>query len=108
MKNKLIIFEIKHGKVEKLKRWYQKLDSIRRDEALESIRREGVKRKFATIVQLNEKYYDIGFSEVSNGAKVLPADQSMSVNLEHRAIMEDCLVTPPFKGELLYDLEYTP
>lgn len=105
-KQKLVLIEIKSNKVKKLKWWGNQLNRIRRDEALESIKREGVTREFVYLVKFDRKYYYIGYMQ-SDGVSLsnASADSPLKIDSDHREVLKECLLNSIYRANLLYDLQ---
>lgn len=105
-KQKLVLIELKPNKVKKLKWWSNQVDRVRRNEALESIMREGVTREFVYLVEVGSKYYYIGYMQ-SAGASLSNASACslFKIDTEHRQVLKECLGDKIYRAELLYDLE---
>lgn len=74
--------------------------SDRKEEAIESLRREGVVSETVFIFEWDGKKFLAGFSE----GEMKPADLDMEVNQEHRAVLKS-IIQKKTSAEILYNLE---
>ncbi len=98
------LFKIKEGKLEKVKDWFNQLNTQRRDEAIATFEYEQVTREVFVLFQNNTgDSYVIGFNEASG----IPgkSDPSVQINKEHTAIKMECLEPISNPGEVLMDLK---
>ena len=100
---RVVLTELHPGKVEHLRVWSGQLVGARRQEAVESLRREQVQRETAFLVKIQEKFYVLHLTE--SESEPLPADLSMPVNVEHRQVNRE-VMKPDTRttAEVLYDL----
>lgn len=97
------LYKIKDGKLEKIRDWFNKLNTDLRDEAIATFSHEGVQREvFALFKGSNKEYYVVGLNEASGIPK--QGDPSVQINQEHAAIKLECLEAISDKGEILLDL----
>lgn len=89
MPSRIFLFPIKEGKRQLLSSWLTLLNSSRRTEAEASLVRENVTRELASIFTLYGSDYLLGIM-IADG-EILPADPSLSINREHRAMLKECL-----------------
>jgi len=87
---KIALGKIKEGKEKKLRAWAQELQTRRRAEALETLRAENIYEETMRIVELEGAKYCLMFVD-SRNKKLLPSDPSVPINVEHRAIIKDCI-----------------
>jgi hypothetical protein len=99
------IFKIKEGKLEKLKNWFDSLNTTRKEEAIATFKYEGVTREtFVLFRSNNGNNYIVGFNEALSVPK--QSDQSVTINQEHRTVMKECLEPISDAGEILMDLSF--
>lgn len=96
----LNIFEIKDA--DELRNWGEKLQKERHEEALMSMKQEGVRMEAAFLFQINRRDYVIGLI-ISNGEKK-PVDLNMEINKQHLDVLDRCLVKK-LPAEVLYCLD---
>lgn len=98
------LWRVKEGKADIFRAWMAEMDGSRRDEALATFDYENVTREvFAMFRGGDGNDYVVAFNE-SNGP-VGPSDPSVPINVEHKAIRNECLEAISDAGEVLLDLK---
>ncbi len=59
MNKQIVLRKVKPGKLDKLRKWANVLESERLSEVVASLKAECVSREFAYVVELNNEYYCI-------------------------------------------------
>jgi hypothetical protein len=99
------IWKVREGKLETFKNWMDQLDDARRDEALATFEFEHVTREaFVLFPGKDGIQYVVAMNETTAGDP-LPSDKSVAINVEHRAIMLECLEAITEPGQVLLDLK---
>ncbi len=100
------LFKIKEEKVEKIRDWFAQLSGLRRAEAIATFGYENITREaFVIFKGTDGNQYVTGFNEITeNATEPGPSDKTVSINLEHKAIMRECLEPISESGEVLMDL----
>jgi hypothetical protein len=99
------IWKVREGKLETFKDWMNQLGGTRRDEALATFEFEHVTREvFVLFPGKDGTQYVVAMNETTEGDP-LPSDKSVAINVEHRAILLECLEPITEKGEILIDLK---
>lgn len=97
------ILKVKPEKLDKVKTWFNEMNTTRREEALSTFSFEGITREvFSLFKGIDDQYYVVGLNEASGIPK--KGDPSVLINQEHSAIMIECLEPFSEKGEILLDL----
>lgn len=100
------IFKVKEGKLDKLKEWFNILDSERREEAISTFSFEKVTREVFVLFKGNSgDYYVIGLNETEDGNEPGPSDPNVKINIEHKEVKRECLESISENGEILMDLK---
>ncbi len=92
------LFKIKEGKVAKWRDWCRLLETTYKNEAIESLKEEGMSYEAFFIFTIGDDFYTIGIGE----GKELPANMDRELNQKHRATKRECLEKV---GELERDYE---
>ena len=83
-----------------MKEWATKLMSTRHQEAVDSLKYEGVDQENCFSVTIDGKKFLAFYTE---GEAIRPSDKTVQVNKDHRAVMES-IRTRRIDGELLYTI----
>lgn len=93
------IFKIKEGKTNQWKDWCNRLNTVYRDEALETLNEEKVIQELFLFFSINGKDYTISLVE----GEALPSTDRQ-LNIEHRKNFTECLEKIG-RAEILYHLK---
>lgn len=97
------ILKVKPEKLDKVRKWFSEMGTLRKEEALATFSFEGVTREVFTLFKgIDGEYYVIGLNEANSTPQ--KGDPSVLLNQEHRAIMAECFDPITEKGEILLDL----
>ncbi len=84
---KLYLFKVKEGKLETWKEWCNLLMTKYKNEAVETLKEEGVVYEAFSIFSINEEYYTIAMIE----GEAKPTNMERELNQKHRATKKECL-----------------
>lgn len=98
------IFKLKKDKLETWKAWCLEINQNRKDEALETLKEEGLNREYGGILNINGDWYGFIFADKEGK----PSDKSKEINRTHLQKFLECVDDE--KGsrariETLYSLE---
>ncbi len=98
MPKKISIYQIKPGKVAKIKTWFNSLAREKRFEALIAFEKTRTGREFGTLIKINGQHYAIFFDERRMlGLKSTSEDldtEKPPINVKHEHIIKECLRFP--------------
>lgn len=98
--NKAFLFKIKEGKKEIWYSWCNELATTLKEEALATLKEEGLVHEMALAFNTPEGEYFIGYMDGDG----LPADMSKEINQKHKLMKDECLEkTGPV--DVLYSLK---
>ena len=98
------IFKVKEGKLEKVKEWFNILNTIRREEALSTFSYEGITREIFVLFEGKDgNHYVIGLNEAEGEPK--RGDPDVTINIEHNALKQECLESITNNGKIILDLK---
>lgn len=98
------IFKVKEGKLEIVKKWFNTLNTIRREEAIATFEYEGITREvFVMFEGKDGSCYVIGLNEAIKEPK--RGDPDIKINREHNAIKQECLEPFTDNGNIILDLK---
>lgn len=84
---KLYLFKIKEGKFEQWKNWCHLLMTQYKDEAIETLKEEGLSHESFAIFSIDGNYYTLAM--VEGDAK--PTNMERELNQKHRTVKKECL-----------------
>jgi hypothetical protein len=99
MQKKVVLLKVKEGKLETWKSWCNELETLRREEAMETLKEEKVIEETCLLVDFHGAPYVVAFME----GEMLPADMACEINQKHDAMKKECLEYVS-EGESLYNL----
>jgi hypothetical protein len=100
MQQKTVLYRVKEGKLDAWKEWAEEINSVRRQEAMETLKEEAVTREFSALFEIKGEYYVVGYME----GEIRPANRGNDINQKHDKIKAECLEFVS-EGTMLYDLE---
>lgn len=100
--NKAYLFKIKENKKSLWYSWCQELDTILREDAIETLVEEKVSHELVLGFTIANQDYSVGYM---NG-ECLPANMSKEINIKHKKMKEECLERVS-EVEILYDIKAT-
>jgi hypothetical protein len=97
---KFVLFKIKEGKLDTWKNWCGVLRTTYKEEALETLKEEGLIYEACVGFEIEGNWYTLGIVQ----GEEKPINLERELNIKHRAIRKECLqrVTPDF--ETWYEL----
>jgi Family of unknown function (DUF6176) len=108
METSCVVIELLPNSVEKVKEWAEFL-CTHRDEALESLKNEGVTVETAFVVNIEGKDYLIGYMRATKMSKVheVVKDSTLNIDAYHQAFKKSCWGNR-YKGTPVSDLSRIP
>lgn len=99
-KMKINLYKIKDGKLETWLEWGNLLETTYKEEAVETLKEEGVTTEAFGLFELNGENYTLGISMGEN----LPANLKKEINIKHKEVKKECLIFIK-KVDLVYFLQ---
>jgi len=99
MNKKTVLLKVKEGKIDTWKNWCAEIEGVRRAEACETLRKEGVTEEMCTLFFIDQQAYVLAFAE----GEMSPANMSREINQKHQEFKKECLEYLS-DGETLYHL----
>ena len=84
---KTYLFKIKEGKLEVWKAWCNLLMTTHKEEAIETLKEEGLTYESSLIFSIDGKYYTLAMIE----GEEKPTNMERELNQKHRAMKKECL-----------------
>jgi len=84
---KLNLFKIKEGKLDKWREWGKLLETTYKEEAIETLKEEGLSYESFCVFQINGEYYTFAMTEGEHR----PINMDRELNQKHKAIKRECL-----------------
>lgn len=82
-----VLFKIKEGRKEEWLSWCKELSTTLRDEAIETLKEEGVVQELTIAFSINGDDYVLGYMD----GEILPANMDQEINQKHKEMKEECL-----------------
>jgi len=84
---KLNLFKIKEGKLEQWLEWGRLLTTTYKEEAIETLREEGLTYEGFCIFKIDNNHYTLAMLE----GEARPADMAIELNRKHKEMKKECL-----------------
>lgn len=84
---KLNLFKIKEGKLDKWLEWGKLLMTIHKDEAIETLKEEGLTYESFTVFEIDGNHYTLAMIE----GEEKPTNMNRELNIKHREVKKECL-----------------
>ncbi len=84
---KIKLYKLKKGKLDKWKEWGKLLLTIYKEEAIETLKEEGLTYEAFSVFSINGEYYTIAMIE----GEEKPTNMDRELNQKHKAIKKECL-----------------
>ncbi len=84
---KINLFKIKEGKLEKWREWGKLLTTTHKEEAIDTLKEEGLSYEGFCVFEIEGKHYTIAIIE----GEEKPTNMERELNQKHREIKKECL-----------------
>jgi len=84
---KVYLFKIKEGKLKKWREWCRLLMTKYKNEAIETLKEEGITHEAFLIFPINGHYYTVAMIE----GETRPTNMERELNQKHKAVKKECL-----------------
>lgn len=99
---KLVIRKFKNGKKATFQKWCDDLMTVRKNEAIKTLRQENLLGESAFVITIDNEDYCVLLEDVCEDGRNM-TDKNIPINKEHLSMLYNCLEFGT-DGEMLYDL----